>query len=272
MKSVESISSAQVYCQLRKLFKYSAFVESKILRRFLIFIVREKLADRGEHLKEYSIAIAVLKKPVNFSPRMDGVVRVHARRLRDVLHRYYESSGKYDTCRISIPKGRYVPIFQTVNSLQVVKKEDFFPEFHSNHSEEISILVMPLKTVDLDISKFIFVDHVRLALTADLATSPGIHVIYNPGIRQDFKSMKNDVFEPEYLVTGSVYFLSTRFRIAFNLVEASSRNVIWSEEFKFKLDLNENYKLTSTIRSRILFCLQNHAYASNQEKLNQAIL
>ena len=48
------------------------------------------------------------KKP-DFDPRTDAIVRAEARRLRARLDQYYTSEGKYDSIKISVPKGSYVP-------------------------------------------------------------------------------------------------------------------------------------------------------------------
>jgi len=82
------------------------------LRSFLEYVVREALAGRGGELKEYTIGVAVYKKPPDFDPRTDAVVRVGATKLRARLDTYYTGSGKADLVRISIPKGAYAPVFE----------------------------------------------------------------------------------------------------------------------------------------------------------------
>jgi len=269
MTFVEPVSSSLVFGQLKKIYAHPRFLESEILRRFLTYIVKEMLANKSERIKEYSIAIEVLNKPVNFNPKINGVVRVHARRLRDALQIYYEDFGKYDACIISIPKGRYIPLIQTANHLQVVKNGDFVPLPNQNISKRISIELMPFKTLDIDNLKLIFADHIRLALITELAINSNFHVIYNPGIRQNYRSIKNAVFEPDFIVTGTANFSSKKFRIIIQLTDASTKNKIWTEGFNFKYDITENYKKTSTIRSCIQFCLQKQAgvFMENQFKL-----
>ena len=54
--------------ELERIFKDSHFTESAILRKFLTFIVQETILGRANRLKEYTIAINVLEKPLNFNP------------------------------------------------------------------------------------------------------------------------------------------------------------------------------------------------------------
>ena len=51
-----------------------------------------------------------------FDPQVDPIVRVEAGRLRRALEHYYLTAGKNDPVRIEIPKGGYVPTFQTVQT------------------------------------------------------------------------------------------------------------------------------------------------------------
>lgn len=67
---------------------------------------------KGSIPKEYSIAIDVLKKPKNFNPSQDTIVRYYMHRLRQKLEDYYKNSGKEDEVRLIIPKGHYKVKFQ----------------------------------------------------------------------------------------------------------------------------------------------------------------
>lgn len=85
---------------------------SAVLSDFLSFIVNETLEGRGPVLKEYTIGVKALKKEPDFNPQIDGIVRIHAGRLRKALKEYYYEEGLHDDVIISIPKGRYVPVFE----------------------------------------------------------------------------------------------------------------------------------------------------------------
>ncbi|NHT77759.1 adenylate cyclase [Rhizobiaceae bacterium CRRU44] len=80
---------------------------------FLTYIVEEVLAGRANRIKGYSIALEVFKRDEHFS-QDDPVVRIEAGRLRRGLERYYLVAGQDDPVRIAVPKGGYIPVFQSV--------------------------------------------------------------------------------------------------------------------------------------------------------------
>ena len=99
-----------VRAQLERILASEVFSRSQQLRRFLSFIVEQRLAGQGHSLKESVLANELYGKGTDFDGGTDPVVRVDARRLRDKLREYYE--GRSDPVVISLPKGSYVPIFE----------------------------------------------------------------------------------------------------------------------------------------------------------------
>src|SRR6476620_10252975 len=91
--------------QLQKILLDPIFSVSDILKRFLSFIVEETFAGHSNQLKEYTIGVKVLNKPIGFNPQQDAVVRIHAGRLRRALNQYYKNAGAAESLRLSIPKG-----------------------------------------------------------------------------------------------------------------------------------------------------------------------
>ena len=99
-----------VRAQLERILASEVFSRSQQLRRFLSFIVEQRLAGQGHSLKESVLAHELYGKGTDFDGGADPVVRVDARRLRDKLREYYE--GRSDPVVISLPKGSYVPVFE----------------------------------------------------------------------------------------------------------------------------------------------------------------
>ena len=99
-----------VRAQLETILASEVFSRSQHLRRFLSFIVEQRLAGQGHSLKESVLAHELYGKGTDFDGGTDPVVRVDARRLRDKLREYYE--GRSDPLVISLPKGSYVPVFE----------------------------------------------------------------------------------------------------------------------------------------------------------------
>jgi Tol biopolymer transport system component len=104
------LPGAVVRAQLEKILASEVFSRSQQLRRFLSFIVEQRLAGQGQSLKESVLAHELYGKGTDFDGGADPVVRVDARRLRDKLREYYE--GRSDPVVISLPKGSYVPAFE----------------------------------------------------------------------------------------------------------------------------------------------------------------
>ncbi|HKE82432.1 MAG TPA: hypothetical protein VKB50_01690 [Vicinamibacterales bacterium] len=103
------LSDADIRAELDRILASEVFSRSQHLRRFLSFIVEQRLAGEEHSLKEAVLAHELYGKGTDFDGGTDPVVRVDARRLRDKLREYYE--GRSDPVVISLPKGTYVPVF-----------------------------------------------------------------------------------------------------------------------------------------------------------------
>jgi Tfp pilus assembly protein PilF len=89
------------------------FKRSERARSLLAYLVEREQAGESEHLKGYAIAIDVFGKDAEFDASTDAVVRVQAGRLRELLAQYYDGEGRSDPLRIVIPRGSYVPVYET---------------------------------------------------------------------------------------------------------------------------------------------------------------
>jgi len=93
--------------EIDRILRSEAFRSADSLRRLLVFLAEKSFSGEGADLKEYTIGIDALGKPVTFDPRQDATVRITARRLRQKLADYYQNEGKDDPVVIELPKGRY---------------------------------------------------------------------------------------------------------------------------------------------------------------------
>jgi len=93
-----------------------AFSSSHSIRHILKFIVERSLAGASADIKEYTIATEALGRPSDFDPKTDNIVRMQMQRLRRKLDEYYKEEGAKEPLRIVIPRGHYIPSFQTVQS------------------------------------------------------------------------------------------------------------------------------------------------------------
>ncbi len=103
------ISAKEIREQLERILDSDTFDASERNRRFLRYIVEERLAGRSSKIKAYCIAVSVFNREPSFDPQTDPIVRLEAGRLRRSLDHYYLAAGQHDQIRISIPKGGYVP-------------------------------------------------------------------------------------------------------------------------------------------------------------------
>lgn len=97
--------------QLGRILQSPDFEATDRGRKFLTYIVEETLAERSERIKAYSIATDVFGRNTSFDPQTDPIVRIEAGHLRRALERYYLTAGSDDPIVITIPKGRYVAVF-----------------------------------------------------------------------------------------------------------------------------------------------------------------
>jgi TolB-like protein len=104
-------NAGEIRAELNRVLASAGFEQAGRARDFLRFVVEETLADRGDRLKGYSIAIEVFGKPADFDAQTDPLVRVEAGRLRRRLLEYYSSEGVHNPIRISLPRGSYAAEF-----------------------------------------------------------------------------------------------------------------------------------------------------------------
>lgn len=92
------------------------FSRSDSLSRLLEYLVCRTLDGRVDELKEYSLGVEVFMRGQAFDPRIDNIVRVQARKLRQRLADYY--AVPRTGVRIDLVKGSYVPLFSPMQSEQ----------------------------------------------------------------------------------------------------------------------------------------------------------
>ena len=107
--------------QLQRILAAPEFQASAAISVFLEYVVRETLAGRADRLKAYTIAVNAYGRQPDFDPQTDTLVRVHARRLRRALDRYYLTNGVDDPLVIALVPGSYVPQFHASDESAPVK-------------------------------------------------------------------------------------------------------------------------------------------------------
>lgn len=100
--------------ELERILASQAFQGGGRSGSLLRFLVERTLEGHAGQLKEYTVGAEALGRGEGFDPRADAIVRVEVSRLRNRLSQYYAVEGSTDPIRIVVPRGSYVPRFETV--------------------------------------------------------------------------------------------------------------------------------------------------------------
>lgn len=258
MSASESFSEDLIYAQLQKIFLCPVFAVSDILRRFLSYIIDETLGGRSNTIKEYTIAINVLNKPISFKPQQDAIVRIHAGRLRRALNYYYKEPGIDDEIEISVPKGSYIPVF--VNKFLKTTNPVIKSVQQEMSADAITLVVMPFRTFETDISRQAFTDNLGQQLSAEFGRFPDFSVISYYAIQQlTFRSKDIDEianhFGAQYIITGNVQFEKKRLRVAVQLTETHSGAQIWTELYHHNFNSSNLFEVGDNIVNSMIAVL-----------------
>src|SRR3954464_12420606 len=111
--AIVSVDPAAALEALEKTLSSSTFPAAARSSALLRFVVEETVNGRADRLKEYTLGREALGRGEHFDPRTDPIVRAEASRLRSRLERYYATDGRTDSVVIVLPKGSYVPQFES---------------------------------------------------------------------------------------------------------------------------------------------------------------
>jgi|GEM_PF-1468932 len=107
--------SKEIRAHLERILASATFGAAKNQQRLLRFLVEALISGDAPHIKEYSLGVEVFGRGADFDPRLDPIVRVEASRLRNRLHKYYETEGRGSQLIIDLPRGGYVPAIRELS-------------------------------------------------------------------------------------------------------------------------------------------------------------
>lgn len=96
----------------RRIATSSSFTRSILLSNFLLYVCDRALSGKTDEISEHQIGVHVFGRRPGYNPSEDNIVRSYARQLRQRLDHYFETEGKQEELRLSIPRGKYVPHFE----------------------------------------------------------------------------------------------------------------------------------------------------------------
>lgn len=127
-------SADQCQQQVQRILKSASFRNAVTLQQLLQFLTARVFEGGADGLKEYTIGVEAFGRPQDFDPKTDTIVRVQIHRLRQKLTEYYEADGSRDPILVEIPKGHYLPSFETVRDSGTNIERDSSPELDTNSS------------------------------------------------------------------------------------------------------------------------------------------
>jgi malectin (di-glucose binding ER protein) len=98
---------------VRRVLSSITFEKSPKLRAFLVYVCRCAIDNQRTAATEQQIGIHVFGRPPGYNPNEDNIVRSQARLLRLKLEHHFANEGKHEPLVITIPKGRYLPSFES---------------------------------------------------------------------------------------------------------------------------------------------------------------
>jgi hypothetical protein len=124
-----------------------SFAKSALLSKFLLYICDRALCGRTDEISEHQIGVHVFVRKRGYNPGEDNIVRNYARQLRQRLDHYFEEEGKSEELRISIPLGKYLPVFspnQILESIPITVHPVKRPSLHATDRSELPPVPPPL--------------------------------------------------------------------------------------------------------------------------------
>lgn len=98
----------ELHCVIRS----DTFSKSPRLAALLTYICERTWSGHTDELSEQQVGIHFFHRQPGFNASEDAIVRGSARHLRKRLELYYETEGKHNAYRITVPKGGYVARFE----------------------------------------------------------------------------------------------------------------------------------------------------------------
>lgn len=224
--NLNGISAAEIRTELEQILRSRVFIQSRRIRRFLQFIVGESLLGQPHRLKEYPIGLEVFDRREAFDPRVDSIVRVEARRLRNKLEEYYRTDGRDDHVRIMLRKGSYMPVFE-----------------HRTEAGGIN----PVARRTVEIAPFDLINPAQDArqLAGEIQRRMA-HILIKEGYLQVVAQPQPDPFSPEtnghthhapnadYVIEGSLEFRPADVHLIVQLLHSADGSYTWSEAIDFE--------------------------------------
>jgi TolB-like protein/Flp pilus assembly protein TadD len=279
----------EVRQELQKVLRSSGFAGAGRLGPFLRHLVEAELAGETDRLKESVVGVEVFRRSADYDPRIDPIVRVEARRLRQRLDGYYSGVGALDSVRIDVPKGGYVPAFSrteqqakatghvtwviaaaVIVAVVVAVWAAVAERETVGNGGGASVAVLPFLNLSQDADDVYFSDGLSEELIDRLANVDGLRVaarslsFQHRGDGVDVREAGRDL-GVETVVEGSVRKSGERLRVTAQLVNVSDGYQLWSRTYE--RNLRDIFAIQSEIASSIANALKVELKVRGSEPL-----
>lgn len=258
--------SGVIRAQLERILASGSFSNAPILSRFLRYVVECCIDGQETPPKEYTIGVEVFHRGETFDPGADTIVRVHARRLRARLARYYKNEGRDDPVRITIPKGHYRAEVITRSAAEATAPRLPAPGVDP---ERITICVLPFTQLGGDADQAYFTDGITEDIITELSRWRLLAVRSRSASFRyrsdavDVKQVARDL-DVRFILEGSVRRIGERLRITAQLINAATGSHVWAE--KFDSDIADIFTVQDQIVRRIVSTLMGRVQASDTKR------
>lgn len=277
-------NQARVKDQLNRILSSKAFDQSPKMKQLLSFVVEQTLAGNGDRLKQFTIATEVFDRDADFDHQADPIVRIQAGRVRRTLETYYLTEGVNDPLVLSIPKGRYSPLF-TPQVPQAARQSTTLAQMvgETNKSLNPTITVLPFLSLSDDAEKRFFAEGFGEELATELARFDMLKVVsmhalgdtnIDPRTSADVKGL-GEKLNVSFITSGTMQALGNKVRIYAKLYRTDSGEQVWAEKYTCDLATEDLFSVQDDIIAEIVAelassfgIIHREIYAScNQKKI-----
>lgn len=207
-----SLSPLIIREHLLRVLASRTFARAGYLRRFLELCVSETLQGNSGHLKEIWLGGEVFGRRDDFNPGIDPIVRVQARRLREKLTLFYQTEGRGDHLRITLPVGSYVPVFST---------SAHYRDGVGQPNRAFALAVLPLRALDNEADSLQISDTVTSELAGSLTKLGGLRMVSR------FAGLDTD-----FVVMGTVRAGSSSHQVLLQVRDYKTGQDVWNAWFE----------------------------------------
>ncbi len=110
-KSVSNLATDPRWQLAQRIVASRSFAKSALLSRFLLYVCEREITGKTGEISEHQIGVHVFGRRPGYHPGEDNIVRNYARQLRNRLDQYFLEEGREEELRLTIPRGKYVPVY-----------------------------------------------------------------------------------------------------------------------------------------------------------------